>query len=142
MKGRPARMPSTIELLEAQPSPPDSGTLKVLAAFIDSARACAQACTSCAASSLAEPDPSPLASCVAACLDCADVCLASARIASRPLSAMRRDAVAALVQSCAGMCELTARECFRHEMHHQHCRLCMAAARTCLEACEMLLEEL
>lgn len=135
-------MPGTIELLEAQPSPPDSGTLKLLAAFIDSARACAQACTSCAASGLAEPDPAPLAGCIAACLDCADVCLAAARITSRPLSAMRRDAVAALLQSCAGMCELTARECFRHEMQHQHCRLCMEAARACLEASELLLEAL
>jgi hypothetical protein len=133
-------MPGTIELLEAQPSPPDSGMLKLLAAFIDSAQACAQACTSCAASCLAESDPGPLASCVAACLDCADVCLAAARITSRPLASTRREAVAALLQSCAGMCELTARECFRHEMHHPHCRLCMEAARTCLEASEMLLE--
>jgi len=133
-------MPGTIELLEAQPSPPDSGTLNVLAAFIDSARACAEACTSCAASCLAEPDAGELATCVAACLDCADVCLAAVRVASRPLAATRREAVAALLQSCAGMCELTARECFRHEMHHHHCRLCMEAARACLEASEMLLE--
>lgn len=133
-------MPGTIELLETQPNPPDSGTLKLLAAFIDSARACAQACTSCAANCLAEPDPGPLASCVAACLDCADVCLAAARIASRPLGSTRREAVAALLQACAGMCELTARECFRHEMHHRYCRLCMETARACLEACELLLE--
>jgi hypothetical protein len=133
-------MPGTIELLEAQPTPPESGTLKALAAFIDSAHACAAACTSCAASSLAEPDPGPLAPCVTTCLDCADVCEAAARVVSRPLLAVRREAVAALLQACAGVCELTARECFRHEMHHRHCRLCMEAARACLEACETLLE--
>lgn len=135
-------MPGTIELLEAQPNPPDPGMLKLLAAFIDSAQACAQACTSCAASCLAEPDPGPLASSIAACLDCADVCQTAARVASRPLGATRRDALAALVQSCAGMCELTARESFRHEIHHRHCRLSMEAARACLEASEMLLEAL
>ena len=135
-------MSGTIELLEAQPNPPAAGTLEVLAAFIDAAQACAEACTSCASSCLAEQDPGPMAACVAACLDCADVCTAGARIVLRPLSATRREAVAALVQACAGMCELTARECFRHEMHHHHCRLCMETSRACLEACEMLLEVL
>jgi hypothetical protein len=135
-------MSGTIELLEAQPTPPEPGAIKVLANFIDAVQVCAQACTSCAASCMAEDDPGPMAACVAACLDCADVCSAAARIVSRPLSATRREAVAALVQACAGMCELTARECFRHEMHHRHCRLCMAACRACLDACESLLEAL
>jgi hypothetical protein len=133
-------MSGTIELLEAQPNPPESGMVKVLADFIDAAQACAQACTSCAASCLAEPDPAPLAACVTTCLDCADVCQAAAKIASRPLSGTRRDALAALVQACAGMSELTARECFRHEMHHRHCRLCMERCRACLDACELVLE--
>ena len=135
-------MTGTLEMLQAQPEAPGSELLGRLAAFVDSALACAQACTACASSSVAEPEAASLAGCIAACLDCADLCSAAARILSRPNNEARRESVAALVEACAGLCELSARECFQHEMHHQHCALCKTACRACLDACEKLLEAL
>jgi hypothetical protein len=135
-------MTGTLEMLQAQPKPPKPEQLGRVAAFVDSAFACAQACTSCASIGLAGPDSAELADCIAACLDCADLCAATARILSRPQSGAPRESLVALIEACAGMCEMSARECFRHELHHQHCALCKIACRECLDACEKLLEVL
>jgi hypothetical protein len=116
--------------------------LERVAAFVDCAFASAQACTSCAASCLADPDPAALVDCVTACLDCAALCTTAARIMSRSLSETRRASLAALIEACAGMCELSARQCFQNEVHRPYCALCKTACRACLDACERLLEVL
>jgi hypothetical protein len=135
-------MTGTLEMLQAQPEAPKPEVLGPLAAFVDSALACAQACTSCASIGIAGPDAVDLADCIGVCLDCADLCAVTARILSRPLADARRGSLVALVQACAGLCELSARQCFRHEVHHQASAQCMTACRACLEAAERLLEVL
>jgi hypothetical protein len=135
-------MSGTLEMLQAQPHPMKPELLERVAVFVDSAFACAQACTTCASSCLAEPDPAPLADCITACLDCAALCTTAARIMCRPLSDRRRESLCALVEACAGMCELSARECFQNEVHRAYCALCKTACRSCLDACERLLEML
>jgi hypothetical protein len=55
----------------------------VLAATIDALSDCAQACTACADDDLSEPDVAELVKCIRPCLDCADVCTATLRVASR-----------------------------------------------------------
>jgi hypothetical protein len=135
-------MSGTLEMLQAQPHPMEPELRERVAAFVDCAFACAQACTSCASSCLAEPDPKPLVDCINVCLDTAALCTTAARILSRSLSDTRRLALAALVEACAGMCEMSARECFQHEVHRRYCELCKITCRACLDACERLLEVL
>lgn len=135
-------MTSTLEMLQAQPQAPRPELLGPLAVFVDSALACTQVCTACASSCIAESDAAALADCIAACLDCADLCAVTARVLSRPTTGVRRESLVALVEACAGLCELSARECFQHELHHRHCALCKTACRNCLSACEKLLEVL
>jgi hypothetical protein len=55
----------------------------VLATTIDALSDCAQACTACADDDLSEPDVAELVKCIRLCLDCADVCTATLRVASR-----------------------------------------------------------
>ena len=89
---------------------------------------CAAACLQCATACLKEPDPKPMARCVALDLECADLCqLAAASIARGDESAK------AICTLCAQVCGRCAAECRKHEM--DHCQYCAAACNRCADAC-------
>jgi hypothetical protein len=126
-------------MLEA--SPVSSGlSLDLVAEAIEACLTCAQTCTSCADSDLAEKDVAEMARCAALCVNCADVCLATMRVLSRPFGS--EHAVShRLLRACVLTCTSSAEECERHAAHHPHCAICARACRACQYACEALLQD-
>jgi Domain of Unknown Function (DUF326) len=110
----------------------------VLAATIDALSDCAQACTACADDDLSEPDVAELVKCIRLCLDCADVCTATLRVASRQTE-YDANVTRSLLEACATTCKSCGDECERHAQHHEHCRVCAEACRRCEQACRELL---
>lgn len=95
---------------------------------------CAQSCTVCADACLGEGMVLQLRQCIRFNLDCADLCDASARIASRRTGA-NESVIVATLRACEEACALCAEECERHAHHHEHCRICAESCRRCQEAC-------
>jgi uncharacterized membrane protein len=110
----------------------------VLAATIDALSDCAQACTACADDDLSEPDVAELVKCIRLCLDCADVCTATLRVASRQTE-YDANVTTSLLEACATTCRSCADQCERHAHRHEHCRVCAEACRRCQQACRELL---
>ncbi len=131
-------MTVTREMLDAAPVPIELGA-EAVAAAIDACLVCAQACTSCSNSSLAEPDVADMRRCIALCTDCADLCVAMMRTLSRPFES-DHPATHRLLSACVRACENSAGECERHAAHHHHCAICLRTCRACLHACNALLE--
>ena len=63
-----------------QPLPVDAG---LLAAAIDAASDCVQACNADNAADLGEPNVTEMVTCIRLCLDCVDICAATAGVISR-----------------------------------------------------------
>ena len=95
---------------------------------------CALACSACADSDLRR-DPAGMERCIRTCLDCADICVATAKVLSRP--SPTGDAWEKLVAACAVACAACASECGGHD--EICCRECAAACRECEKACQQLL---
>ena len=110
----------------------------VLAAFIDAAYQCSEACTACADDCLSEASVAELAKCIRLNEDCADVCVAAGRVASRQTE-YDANVTRAIVEACATVCQACGDECERHASHHAHCGVCAEACRNCEEACRVLL---
>lgn len=91
--------------------------------------ACADACDHCAVSCLNEPDPKPMARCIALDMDCAQTCRLAAALMAR---GSPNDSAARAF--CALVCEACAEECARHSMM-EHCQACALACRRCAQAC-------
>src|SRR5947209_20307920 len=87
--------------------------LDELAAAIDHCLGAAQTCSACADMSLAERDATMLSDCIAFNQDCADLCIASARILSRAAHA-DHVLVHRVLRACVRACERCAAECERH----------------------------
>jgi hypothetical protein len=126
------------EMLDAAPS-----TWKIdlddLAAAIDACWDCAQSCTACSDADLAEDDVEAMRRCIVTCANCADVCIATARVLSR----QSQDDVLLVqrqLEACLRACITCAEECERHAPHHRHCAICGEVCRTCERACRRLLE--
>jgi uncharacterized membrane protein len=82
-----------------------------------------------------------LTRCIALNLNCADICLATARTLSR--HAGQDGAVSqSMLEACANACRACADECARHAEQHQHCRVCAEACRSCERVCRDLLAAL
>lgn len=113
--------------------------LDEVAAAIDACLDCAQSCTSCADADLLEPDVEDLRRCVALDQTCADVCEVTARVLSRP-GQEDRFATHRLLQACVRVCENCADECAKHAAHHRHCAICERTCRVCVQACNALLD--
>ena len=126
------------DMLEASPVQSDLD-IDAVAAAIEACLTCAQTCTSCANSDLAEPEVAELARCAALCTDCADVCLTTMRVLSRPFASDHR-ATHHVLRACVLTCTNSAEECARHAAHHRHCAVCEKACRACLHACDALLQ--
>jgi hypothetical protein len=74
-----------------------------LSEAIDQLLACAASCAICAEACLREDDPRSRVDCISSNSDCADVCMATARVlgrASAGLSAMAQLQVEACIEAC------------------------------------------
>jgi hypothetical protein len=109
-----------------------------LAATIDALSDCAQACTACADDCLSEEMVAELTKCIRLNLDCADVCTATLRVASRQTD-YDANVTRSVLQTCATVCRSCGDECERHAQMHEHCRVCAEACRRCEQACNDLL---
>lgn len=110
-----------------------------LVAVIEAAYDCAGHCEACADACLEEADPE-LNRCIRANLDCADICLATAKVVGRA-GASGAPWVEQL-RVCVDACAACADECDRHADHHDHCRACAEACRRCERACRSFLDSL
>jgi Domain of Unknown Function (DUF326) len=103
---------------------------------VHQAMLCAAICNSCADASVAEP--MDMRQCIRLCLDCADVCTAAYRIASRR-SGGDRQLIRTMLAACVEVSDRCAEECEFHGAEHSHCRRCAAACRDCADACRAAL---
>lgn len=109
-------------------------TNETLIRCIEDCFACAQACTACADACLGEDMVADLAPCIRLNLDCADICIAAGKIASRRTGS-DIDIILATLQACRIACLACAEECEQHSRMHEHCAICAEACRQCARAC-------
>jgi uncharacterized membrane protein len=129
-------MTTTLSMLETHPRRANVDRTR-LAAVIDALNACAETCTACADACLSEESVAELARCIALNLNCADICLATARMLSR--HAGEDGAISrSMLEACATVCRACAEECAKHAERQQHCRVCAEACRSCERACRDL----
>lgn len=114
---------------------------EVWSACIDALVECAAVCTMCADACLGENEVEPMRDCIRRDLDCADVCAATARIASRT-TATDRDLVLDVLGTCIRFCGACRTACEQHAEHHDHCRVCAETCARCEEACKALIAAL
>jgi hypothetical protein len=100
---------------------------------------CAQTCTSCADDCLAEPMVDRLRQCIRLNLDCADICVATGKLASRRTGS-NEDVLRQTLQACESACRTCGEECRRHAGMHEHCRICADECRRCEEACRQAMQ--
>lgn len=122
---------NALELLRAHPQAGGRAE-EAMARCIDECHRCAAACTACADACLAEEQARQLALCIRLDLDCADICIATARVALR-LTGVDDALLKRMLETCAIACELCAAECRQHD--HEHCRLCAERCERCAERC-------
>lgn len=130
-------MTTTLSMLETHPRRADVDRTR-LAAAIDTLNACAETCTACADACLGDDQVAELTRCIALNLNCADICLATARMLSRHTGedgAISRSMLAA----CATACRACAEECARHVERQQHCRVSAEACYSCERVCRDLM---
>ncbi len=134
-----ARMSYIKQMFESSPVNPASDHAKAIEC-ITACYACAEACNACADACLGEKEVARQVTCIRLDLDCADVCLATARVISR-LTRTDKILAGALLRACATACGECAKECEPHAPHMEHCRICAEACRRCEKACRDLLAE-
>ncbi len=90
---------------------------------------CAAECGRCASACLEERDMKMLKDCINLNMDCADVCLLTAKLISR-------DSVHGehLLKECVEICNACAAECEKHA-HMEHCKKCAESCRSCATLC-------
>jgi hypothetical protein len=76
----------------------------VLAAAIDALSDCAQACAADTAADLSEKNVTEMVTCIRLCLDCADICSATAGVASRQVE-YDAGVIRPLLEACAVICK-------------------------------------
>lgn len=101
---------------------------------IEECLSCGQACTSCADACLSEESVAHLRQCIRLNLDCADLCFATARLATRRAGG-NVAALHATLTACRTACELCAAECREHGAM-DHCRVCAECCERCRDACQ------
>jgi hypothetical protein len=101
---------------------------------IDVTADCGLICTSCADACLGEAMVAELTQCIRLNLDCADVCAATASIATRRTGS-NESLIKSMLEVCADACRVCGEECERHAEMHQHCRICADTCRQCEQAC-------
>lgn len=131
-------MTDSRQMLDASPKRPPLELNKVAAA-IDACFNCVETCTACADLDLIEDHVHAMRACIALCQMCADICDTTARALSRP-GQWDHLVVRPLLEACVRACTNCAEECDRHAEHHRHCAICARECRTCVQACEALLD--
>jgi hypothetical protein len=101
---------------------------------IDACNACADACDHCSTACLREPDPRPMARCIALDMDCAQLCRLAAAVMARD-----SEFAGATCGFCADLCEACEAECAKHP--HDHCQMSAEACRRCAAACRSMSAE-
>lgn len=129
---------TTTAMVTTHPNPTDDLDVDKLTEAIDAALACAQTCTACADSCLAEEMVAELRDCIRTDLDCADICATTAAVLSRRTGSNLL-VVKAQLEACRTACATCADECENHAEMHEHCRICAEACRRCEQACADLL---
>jgi hypothetical protein len=115
---------------------------QLLARCIEACSACSLACTHCADDCLSEAGVQQLVRCVRLNLDCADICAATGRVASRQTE-YDANVTAAILEACIAACRSCGDECARHAEHGmEHCAVCADECRRCEQACRDLLAAL
>ena len=94
----------------------------VLAAAIDAASDCAQACVADTDADLSEHNLAEMVTCIRLCLNCADVCTATLGVTSRQAD-YDADVTKPLLGACVAICKSCGDECERHAQHYEHCRV-------------------
>jgi hypothetical protein len=106
---------------------------------IDECLDCSQTCLVCADACLGEEGVRQLAQCIRLDLDCADICAATATLASRRTGS-NEAVLRNMIELCAEACRVCAEECARHASHHEHCRICAETCRRCEVVCRRAAE--
>jgi hypothetical protein len=109
------------------------------AASVQACAICTEVCASCADACLAEADVKKLVSCIRTNLDCADLCGTVVQVLCRQTEP-KTEFVHALLQAVVQGVRDCADECEQHATHHEHCRICALACRSCEERCQRLLD--
>ena len=109
-------------------------TNDALISCLEQCYSCAAVCTVCADACLGEEMVAQLTQCIRLNLDCADVCFATGKIASRRTGS-NEDLIRRQLEVCAEACRLCGEECEKHAEMHEHCRLCAEHCRECEQAC-------
>jgi hypothetical protein len=110
-----------------------------LAELVELCRYASDACASCAKTFVASGLPDTFRACELVCSDCADVCRATAQVASR-YSGGDASALAALLRACAKACGECAAECANHAT--ASAANCLRASLACKQACERIADVL
>ncbi|HEY9552716.1 four-helix bundle copper-binding protein [Allosphingosinicella sp.] len=125
---------SIVQMIAAHPDV--AGKLnEPLALAVRHAMFCSAICTSCADACVAEK--MDLRQCIRACLDCADICDATYKVATRR-TGNNELLLQEMLQLCITACDICAEECARHD--NDHCRLCAEMCRECGTDCRAALE--
>jgi hypothetical protein len=95
---------------------------------------CAQACIVCADACLGENKIELLKQCIRLNQDCADLCDAAGKLASRRTGS-NEAVLRRTLELCAEVCGICGDECARHADKHEHCRVCADVCRSCQTAC-------
>ncbi len=95
---------------------------------------CALISTACADACSAED--MDMRQCIRTCMDCADVCDATMKVATRRTGS-NEAVIRAMLTACIETCEICATECERHD--HDHCRRCAEMCRECAADCHKAL---
>ena len=101
------------------------------ATCIEACAECADACDHCSTACLQEPDPKPMARCVALDIDCAAICRLATAYMSRG-----SEFAGSLCTLCAEICEACGEECAKHAM--KHCQDCAEACKRCARECRAM----
>lgn len=91
---------------------------------------CHLMCSSCA--DICEDQGMDMRQCVRICLDCADVSLATARLALRQ-TGRNVATLDLMLQTCAAICDRCGEECMTYL--HAHCQLCGQMCHECARDC-------
>ena len=114
---------------------------RALIEAIEAAYACAQTCTSCADACVAEDMVTQLRQCIRLNLDCADVCAATAAVASRRTGS-NEEVIRMMLEACVTACRVCGEECGRHASKHEHCRICAEACQQCGTRCRSAIDSM
>jgi hypothetical protein len=110
------------------------------AACVRACNLCAEACNACADACLGDPAVAELVICIRTNLDCADMCATAGEIADR-FRGDHPELVRAVLEACAIVCDVCARESRAQADRYRSCADAAAACDACAAACLALLAE-